>query len=302
MIVVNNDRVLRGENGAIVYSLGNEGNGGKCVFCGEHATPNNAIKISTPKQKRGVWIHTSHNNSDVKGYCHDNDVRIGSPRKDGLQFGIELEVNKPYEEVCLEAIAYLTSAGFCATEDVTVGIEFKSPLYYSQSSIAKVASTIESLNYCNDYIDGRTFSTLVEETGCHLNLSTPFIRNNYIWIRRNKKKLFEALENYIIDMPAEERVNFFGRDFGGWSETCAYHEWCTDAHSSWINTELKTNNTFDDRLEFRLPKFINANQYITVLRVFSEVVLTFDKYKLATTGNDILNAFIEAYNEYMKLR
>lgn len=278
--------------------------GGTCAICGERITMEEArggryaVHVSLPNQKRGVWCDTRHNNHDLLPYTTEDYKQVGTARRDGLQFGIELEVNESCEDIPLEARAYLQTNGFLPTSDCTVGGEFKSPIYHSASSFAKVASAIEELNNKRYFWNDRTFSTRTSGTSCHLNISTPFVRNdsNYSWIRENKRALFEKLNNYIFDnMNDDEREDLFGRASSSqWACDMRAHDFNANVHGAFVNTELKSHNL----LEFRLCKFINANQYIRLVRVFSEVVLTFDKHGRSTNGDDVLNAFIDAMHKY----
>lgn len=292
-------RQLRVRLDRTIYALEPIGYGGVCVYCLQPCKPSEGVKMQLPDNV--YWVHNYHNNSDVNCYSFgdnpDDIIHVGKQVKSGLEFGIELEVNSPSDRVALEGMAYLVRNHFTPTSDCTVGIEFKSPLYHSCNSFAKVASGIEELNRTSreDYaIRGTRFTTKCSAVGAHLNISTPFIRTaeGYDFIRHNKRELFEKLEEYIRGKGDAWQREFFGRAIG--AEWAIYNEdcnWNINAHRAWINTEIKSSN----RLEFRVCKFMSANQYIKLVRVFSEVCLQINEH---SNGDTVLRSFVEACNKF----
>ena len=77
--------------------------------------------------------------------------------------------------------------------------------------------------------------------------------NNAMYIlRRNRKNIFGEMEKLMKENP-EKTVSFFGRNFTHYADTLG--NTTADSKYVWINLR------YDNNIEFRLNKFVNAEQY-----------------------------------------
>ena len=205
-------------------------------------------------------------------YFYEHDRFSGKAKSHGFTYGIELESMADSERARME----LQSRDFVATSDCTVRIEYKSPIFHGLNALSKDCTTIQILNA------NRELDTIHANCGTHLNIGhVDYINAQTVdYIRRFCHSLFIPLSNYMTAHPAEvERL--FGRSLNRWAEP--YTEWSSaDDHTNFIN--LQHNN----RIEFRVCKFLNAKQYINATKCATEMMTA------------IINNFIKHFNDQPK--
>ena len=165
-----------------------------------------------------------------KSYSEANSLRVGAP--DGLPaFSVEFEVCTctigDYEE---ERRAWmLLKYGFLRTDDKTVDAEYKSPIYQSLAAFEPVLPAFQRLG------------NLVDRCcGTHIHISCP----RKCWVPLHAGSIFGPLRKHWADHP-QETLAFWGRN----EAPCRGN----------ILTDTRYNT-----VEFRLPRFRSAAQYLDV--------------------------------------
>lgn len=240
--------------------------GGRCVECGCYTSPETeGVRVSLPSQQRGVWLCRCHqDNNWLNSYSYENSRKVGTPTADGISISCELE-SMGTDNV---SRAYLISNGFVATSDCTVDIEYKSPIYASLSSMAKVAGGIEYLHNNSD-ID---FDVINDEVGLHTHFG--FIDNRYPI--HNLLPYFEELTRPLADvvenvLTGSEREAIFGSDFRYYADRMSYPRYRENyrdllyTHENWINIQ------HDYSIEIRLFRFTSAENYMYYVKVFRDI-------------------------------
>lgn len=189
--------------------------------------------------------------------CLDGDGAYLNHHHEGLvsrlpSFSLEFEV---HSADCARALALL-GCGYLRTADGTVSDEYKSPIYHSLAAFRPHLPVLHSL------------SDLVDDCcGTHLHLGFPTRLVHHLALMR--RELFGPLARYL---KAEERITrcFWGRSFGEFASL----SW-NDLYP-WLRFP-----TTHGTLEYRLPRFRDAAQYLEVVR-FCRRTTTFLQRSLET--------------------
>lgn len=84
------------------------------------------------------------------------------------------------------------------------------------------------------------------------NMVTERHNNAMEILRRNRKNIFGEMEKLMLANPTKVQ-QFFGRDFTHYADT--FYNTTAESKYCWVNLR------YDNNIEFRLNKFINAEQY-----------------------------------------
>lgn len=229
----------------------------------------NALGVyKLPVRKRGggnaflCEFHWNYNDP----YSADNLVWIGENKAHGDTASIELETSRTTKNARLE----LCVNSFRPTHDCTVDTEYKSPCYNGFNALKAYLSSIQDMIDSNDLEINQT-------CGTHLHLGNRYHINhkNMEAIRRFYHSLFVPLSDAMKNDSAKT-ARIFGRDFGEWAKPI-YDGINPVEHTNFINTQ------HDETLEFRICKFVTAEQYsaaVDLCREFLHIIIRFlEKYE-----------------------
>lgn len=191
--------------------------------------------------------------SMTKPYETKNNTMFHKTTKSHKTYGFELEcVPKSFKHKLSMINA---TYGLIPTSDGSLpsgGVEFKTPIYNGMRGLRTLFKSFDK--YAN-------FSS--SSCGQHINIGdTEHINSNTIpYIRGYAERLFDPLYHYMHDN-REDTVKIVGRYFTGYADK----DYSYTAHSSWINLDEY------NRIEFRLSKFVNPNQYFELICMWTEMV------------------------------
>ena len=180
-----------------------------------------------------------------KGYGTPNHIARGQLGSLPT-FSVEFEVAAPpHDPGQARRALVLLQHGFIRTYDATVDDEYKSPIYCSMQAFRKPLSVLDSLK---DLVD--------ERCGTHLHVGC---RQGYD-LYPMRHAVFEPLIDYM-QTHEQQTIAFWGRFFS------------PQARATLANGERHVCFNVGDRhptIEFRLPRFRSAEQYVRVLRFCRE--------------------------------
>lgn len=243
---------------------------GHCVECGRMTCEEDGgIRVTIPSQKNGVWVCENHRGKrNLRGYGDENSTRLGSGNADNISISVELESMGR----STHARAYLVDNKFMPTEDCTVDIEYKSPIYTSEQPLAKIIGGIEYMDKNNDY----QFSVSDDRCGIHTHFG--FIDNsyNFCMLKYDYKDLFKELADIVERLNDEQLFAIFGRDFGSYNQKLNYNY--PSEHENWINIQHNYS------LEIRMPRFDTAEKYMRFLKTFKKIFKALNTHYISKGG------------------
>lgn len=197
-----------------------------------------------------------------------NPVR-GKAAKDGIAFSFELEAKNV--ATAAQMVKWGASYGMIATSDGTVGTEWHMP---SRVSLAGFKEFLIGFSAENDLSD--------DACGAHIHVSFPAEKYSWDGINQNdgmwnvnrklcgyKMELFDGLREDIAASDEAAKA-IWGRAIGG--------EWSSDTmhlvHGAWLNLSTRNYQT----IEWRLPHFDNAAQYLWCVAMVKEFTLELMKF------------------------
>ena len=268
---------------------------GHCVECGRvTSVKDGGIRVTIPSQKNGVWMCEAHRGTrNLHGYNDENDKVVGKGNADNISISVELESMG----CSTHARAYLVDNGFLPTSDCTVDIEYKSPIYTSELPLAKIVGGIEYMDKNPDY----RFS--VNNSHCGIHTHYGFIDNHFDFrgLERHYTELFEDLDTLICNMNWADREEIFGRDFGTYNAELDFGY--AYKHSNWINIQHRYT------LEIRMPRFVDAKQYMRFLKCFKKIFKALNTHYISKEHNErnakkasrkMCMVFKKEYSEYFQ--
>ena len=266
---------------------------GHCVECGRVTNERDGGKrVTIPSQKNGVWMCANHRGTrNLNSYYDENDKRLGKGNADNISISIELESMGR----STHARAYLVDNGFIATSDSTVDIEYKSPIYTSELPLAKIVGGIEYMDKNPNY----KFSVNNEHCGIHTHYG--FIDNHFDFttLYTHYEDLFKDLDKLVCDLPYDHKVAIFGRDFQTYNRELNFNY--PDEHENWINIQHRYT------LEIRMPRFVDARQYMRFLKCFKKIFKALNTHYISKdhtvanakkAGRKMAMVFKKEYKEY----
>ena len=276
--------------------------------CTKKVKPNEGMRITTPSHPRGVTFCDFHaevfDNLSISTYSTENHETVGKPTAKGLTVSCEIEtVHNTVEGVA----SMVCDLGFYASHDGSLdtrGIEYKSRICNSLNSLTKTFGTIQALN------EKGLLNTLDETCGAHIH--TGFYNDpvdfRFLYPSIDKyMEVFGELYAYLDGMPNDKMHEYFGRGFTNYARTIRKDRnghWYMPEHDGngrlnrdgiqyLYHTTYRNGRTVPNfnrpyemyeihscifnlqhsySLEFRLPKFVNAEQYRKCVLAMQEVV------------------------------
>ena len=195
----------------------------KCTYCGLEFLTYEVDKINKTD-------FICHNCQQTHGYTTRNTIYKG--KQSNASFSFEFETSSRTEKL-YELLKY----NFIGCFDGSIsGLEWKSPIFYSKKSFHNICKKINK------------FSRYVGNScGTHLHVGTPYKD----LICKYENELFTPILNEMKNN-RQETINFWGRFF---------NSYCGAAISKNRYNCFNTRSSVQT-LEFRLLKFVNAEQYI----------------------------------------
>lgn len=219
----------------------------------------------------------------MHGYGYDiPEERIlkNKATKGKYRFSVEIEANFKEGKFDTNAklIHYLAAQwGLIPTADCTVDVEFK-------------MLNVLSFHGLKDFFEDISKRVELNATNCghHINLSkTTWTANNIDSIRLHGIELFNPLMEYLRNHK-NDTIKVFGRYFGTWAQDDKYYQ-----HGSWLNL----GHTY--RIEFRLPHFVNTNQFFYCCNYCRDVVDILDKWLEGEIDTEkASNKMIKTFQKY----
>ena len=232
----------------------------RCLHCGEEDYARNMTKIDSPS--KNYFYICEYCEDHEYSYSRENGKFSHKPAKHGLTYSIELETSERNMES-----NWLYQYDFLPTSDGSIhGTEWKSPIWENLSGVKQLLRTIEKKCIFDD------------DCGTHLNIGT-YNQDKINMIEEYYHALFIPLSDYLYNHEADTE-HIFGRYFVYYARPIITNIDPLN-HRNFINIE------HDTHLEFRLCKFITADQYMTCIKMCTEFVKT------------INNNFINHYNDHL---
>jgi hypothetical protein len=233
--------------------------------------------VKVPIAKRGErfgYMCDFHANRE-EGYTIENGFRMGDRKAHGFTFSCELETSRS----TTKARGELADFGFKPTMDITVDVEYKSPIYEGLNAVSKQCVSIEKLMASGEIRIGN-------ECGTHFHVGHAEHINPVTmrYIRRFNGSLFVPLSEAIMADP-EKAARFFGRGSNHWAQPVTMNDPSGDYSGDYMKHEAMFNLQHDYTIEFRQAKFVNAKQYMQVAKFARDVV------------NAIIENFVKHFNE-----
>lgn len=231
--------------------------------CLTHLCPNEGV-IAVPIAKRGgrLGYLCPRCAERERGYSEENNIRYGERKKNGFTFSMEMETSSS----TVKARAELLDFGFIPTSDVTVDVEYKSPIYEGLNAVSKQCVSIDKLLASGDMRIG-------SECGTHFHVGhVDYINGATMrYLRRFNNSLFTPLSEAIMADP-EKSARFFGRRPNSWAEPVTMHDPSGDVAGHYMKHSAMFNLQHDYTVEFRQAKFVGAGQYMNVAKFAKDVV------------------------------
>ena len=238
---------------------------------------NNIGTVKVPIAKRGNrYGYMCQFHADrLEGYSVENGYRSGVRKKNGFTFSAELEVSR----ATTKARGELVDFGFKPTADCTVSAEYKSPIFEGLNAISKQCVSIEKLLATGEMRIG-------SECGTHFHVGhVDYINGTTMrYLRRFNGSLFAPLSEAVMADPAKAE-RFFGRRSNGWAEPVTFQDPSGDFSGDYMKHSAMFNLQHDYTIEFRQPKFVNAEQYMAVAKFARDC------------ANAIIENFIKHFND-----
>lgn len=249
----------------------------RCQFYGCNALG----VVAVPIDRRGggnAYLCMEHARGDrLRPYSSENHEYIGAPKKNGLTYSMEFEMDAP----SAKAICELGIAGFMGSHDCTVDMECKSPIYNGANALKAILPQLERLQNNGELRVSR-------RCGTHLHIGRKDYGERqrdallpYYWTLHSRLWL-------AMDADKDKTKRIFGRSEGGWSFGAESAEaWerkaeslnpayatqdALEAHPAYLNIQ------HEQTLEWRQCKFVTASQYsecIDLCRKLSSVIFDF---------------------------
>lgn len=225
----------------------------------------------------------------LKGY-HSNAVDvtyIGSKKISDLAstpVGVEFEVilkdvkkDTPLLNIFRTSLA---NYAYCRQEeDCTVSAEFPTGAFIGINSLSKLLDSFEKYGVLEALTDNKS-------CGAHIHAGCACVE----YVRENYKALFEPLADNISNMSANDKIKYFGSYFRIWA---TYPNWYNPQnHTNIINTQHQ------HTLEFRLPRCINAKQFIQCVKAWRAVVCEINTNYTEETAEKIGKRLPEVFEKY----
>ena len=245
----------------------------KCLNCGYEALTEHMYKIISPS--KNYFYICNYCKERENGYHDENSSFSHKAAKHGITWSIELETADRNIES-----NWLYQYNFLPTSDGSIsGTEWKSPIWKNLCGLNQLFRTIEKKCIFDN------------NCGTHLNIGT------YNWQKINMLKrfyhsLFVPVCEHLKKYP-EETEQLFGRYFTYYACEITENTNPTE-HRNFINIQ------HDTHIEFRLCKFITADQYMKIIKLCTEWVKTINNNFIAHFNDHEIDNGIEDITAYRK--
>ena len=143
----------------------------------------------------------------------------------------------------------------------------------------------------------------VNNSHCGIHTHYGFIDNHFDFRRleRHYRELFEDLDALVRNMDWAYREEIFGRDFGTYNAELEFGY--AYEHSNWINIQHNYS------LEIRMPRFVDAKQYMRFLKCFKKIFKALNTHYISKEHNErnakkasrkMCMVFKKEYSEYFQ--
>lgn len=219
----------------------------KCIHCGMEDNTNNMHKVTSPSKN---YFYICEDCSDREyGYSRENGQFSHKAAKHGLTWSIELETSDRNIQS-----NWLYQYNFLPSSDGSIsGTEWKSPIWKNLSGLNQLFRTIEKKCFIGS------------DCGTHTNVGT-YNQEKIDMLKRFYHSLFIPLCNHMI-ANREKTIALFGRDFTHYACTINEHS-NPNEHCNFINLQ------HDTHIEFRLCKFVTADQFMRCLKMVTDFAKT----------------------------
>lgn len=249
-----------------------------CTNNGIVAVRINAFGNGNSSTSNGYGFMCHRHAYEKLSYSTENGYRRGIRKVNEFTYSIELETG--FSD--LKARGELLNFGFLPTADITVDVEYKSPIYEGMNAINKQCESIERLIAEERLvIDSRCGTHL------HVGHASQINERTMRYIRRFNNSLFVPLSDAIM-ADTEKSARFFGREPNRWAQPVTWSDPSGDVNGYSMKHEAMFNLQHDYTIEFRQAKFVNAKQYMAVAHFGRDVV------------DCIVKNFVEHFNENPK--
>lgn len=211
---------------------------------------------------------------------------IGSRKNTDLAstpVGVELEiVLKNKEDIALLNIFRTSLANYASArqeEDATVHAEFPTGAFIGINSLSKLLDSFNKYGVLEALTDNKS-------CGAHIHAGCTCVE----YVRENYRGLFQPLAHKILTMESEDKIKYFGSDFRTWATYPIWHN--PQNHTNIINTQHQ------HTLEFRLPRCINAKQYLQCVKAWRAVVCEINTHYTEETAEKIGKKLPEVFEKY----
>lgn len=240
-----------------------------CVGCNANGT----VKIKTNHQVNGLWL-CEHHAYSVDAYSLEINNFINKPKAHGFTFGQEFETAKTSKY----ARGVLIENGYTPTHDGTVDVEYKSSINNGLMAFAQLFKSIDKLMASGDIkLEGRRWGEDMS-CGAHMHVghalidngqfdrnNTPLTPDKEHALRNFYHSLFMPLSN-VMKENADATRALYGRNFDDTTWACPITlRTRPTTHENFIN--LQHTHT----IEFRLCKYVNAEQYMRLAKMHKEM-------------------------------
>lgn len=190
------------------------------------------------------------------GYSRENSFRYGKRKVDPFTFSEEFETSRS----TMVARGELMNFGFLPTEDSTVDVEYKSPIFEGLNAISKQCLSIEKLMRNGELVVDQTCGTHF-----HVGHAEHITPKTMRYLRRFNNSLFIPLSTAIM-ANQEKSAKLFGRKPNRWAEPITMADPAGDYEGWRMKHTAMFNLQHDYTIEFRQAKFVNAKQYMNMVK------------------------------------
>ena len=239
----------------------------KCYQDGAYIPKGKGIGIWIPSRgQRYLCKMCAYDVQMVDGFYHESAMNgfneiLGTPKKGGLQattIGVEIEGKKVEGISDYTLRMYLRKLGD-PERDCTVDHETPSKPMQGLKTLSKFLEYVERGGFLPCFNN--------EDCGAHIHVFC----NDIDYIRRYYHSIFLPLNDWIKELPFQERIAIFGSDFRHYAQPI---DICSDPmeHTNIFNAQ------HDETLEFRLPRITGKVQYMEVVKFWREVGYTINTW------------------------
>jgi len=244
-----------------------------CINCQDELPTTVMYKVDSPSKNYMYVCCNCHNHE--ASYYDENSTTAHKQASHGLSWSIELETSQRNMES-----NWLYQYNFLPTSDGSIdGTEWKSPIYRNLSGLQKLFRTIESKCKFDSHC------------GTHLNIGT-YNTTKMDMLKRFYHSLFLPLCNHLQANP-EKTEQIFGRNFTYYASTITNMTQPT-RHENFINLQ------HDTHIEYRLCKFVTAEQYMNCVKMCSELTKAINNNFIAHFNDDQADNSIKDPTSYRK--